>query len=112
MTELITVAELNGVPVGWGARENADGYISDLWVTPAAQGQGVGARLLAAMEADIAKAGFAVVSLETRAGAGRVIRFYERHGYSIVWRKEKPTPSLGYDIEKVGFEKPLARTAE
>lgn len=102
------VAERDGAPVGWGARENGDGYVSDLWVTPAAQGQGIGARLLATMEAAIVGAGYASATLETRAGAVRAIRFYERHGYRIVWRKDKPTPSLGYAIDKVGLEKPLA----
>jgi ribosomal-protein-alanine N-acetyltransferase len=108
LTATIRVAERDGEPVGWGARENGDGYISDLWVAPAAQGQGVGTQLLAALEAEIAALGHATASLETRAGAKAAIRFYERNGYRIVWRKLKPTPSLGYAIDKVGMEKPLA----
>lgn len=107
----MVVADEGGQAVGWGAREDGDGYVSDLWVAPASQGRGIGGRLLATMELAIAKAGYEAVTLETRAGAERAIRFYERNGYRIVWRREKPTPALGYPIDKVGLEKPLQRTA-
>jgi ribosomal-protein-alanine N-acetyltransferase len=94
-------------PVGWGAREDGDDYISDLWVMPAAQGRGAGSALLGALERQIAAAGYLRARLETRFGAVRAIRFYERHGYAIDWRKEKFSSSLGYAIDKVGLSKPL-----
>lgn len=103
----ILVAAAGGRQLGWGARERGDDYVSDLWVAPEAQGQGVGSALLAGLERDIAAAGFLRAHLETRAGASAAIRFYERRGYAIEWRKEKFAASLGYAIDKVGLSKPL-----
>ncbi|WDR03382.1 GNAT family N-acetyltransferase [Devosia algicola] len=54
---LITVAWCDDRALGWGAREHDDFRISDLWVTPSAQRQGVGAALLVKLENDIGKAG-------------------------------------------------------
>ena len=39
---LITIGELGGEIAGWTAREGARDYISDLWVSPAHQGLGIG----------------------------------------------------------------------
>ncbi len=104
----ILVAEDDaGRPLGWGAREDGDNYVSDLWVDPPAQRRGVGAALLGAMERDIAAAGYDHVHLETRAGATGAIRFYERNGYVVFWRKDKFTEALGYAIDKVGLRKLL-----
>src|SRR5690606_35164681 len=45
----ITVAETEGTLLGWGAREPMSDYISDLWVAPRHQRQGVGRTLLHAV---------------------------------------------------------------
>jgi len=105
--DTISVAERNGEILGWGAREHGDGRISDLWVSPSAQGLGVGRALLASMEGDIALAGFDLAELETYAGNDRAVRFYLRHGYEIIWRAEKFSLSLGYIMDKLGFAKPI-----
>jgi len=103
----IRVAEMSNEPVGWGAREVADHYISDMWVLPAARGRGVGASLLAALEAEIAALGFTAAELEVNALNRDAIRFYEKHGYSAIWRGEKFAPVVGYVIDKVRFSKAL-----
>jgi [ribosomal protein S18]-alanine N-acetyltransferase len=103
----ILVAELDGRPVGWGAREHRDNNVTDLWVLPKAQGLGVGRVLLEALENDIAKAGYSTAELETAAVNAGGIRFYERGGYALVWRQVKFSRGLGTEVEKVGLVKPL-----
>lgn len=102
------VAERDGLLMGWGARENDDFLISDLWVAAHAQGQGAGAALLEALEVGIAKAGFDHVELETYAGNAGAVRFYQRHGYQTIWRGLKHSPSLNYALDKVRLAKTLA----
>ena len=106
-SETILVAEVQGAPVGWGAREDGDHVVSDLWVSPAAQGTGIGTALLAALEDVIRRAGHPAAELETAASNAAAIRFYERHGYGIAWRREKLSATLGYALDKVGLSKPL-----
>jgi ribosomal-protein-alanine N-acetyltransferase len=103
----ILVADVDGAPAGWGAREDGDQRISDLWVSPARQGQGIGAALLAALEAEIRTAGHAIAELETLAANHRAIAFYERHNFRVVWHAERLSPTLGYVIDKVGLNKSL-----
>lgn len=108
----ILVADFAGKPAGWGAREEMDEVISDLWVAPWAQGQGVGAALLDALEGAIAKSGFAYAELETYAGNAGAVRFYMRQGYSAIWRGMKHSPSLNYALDKVRLRKSLQRAAQ
>jgi ribosomal-protein-alanine N-acetyltransferase len=105
--ETIRVAEMDGRSVGWGSREHRDNVVTDLWVAPRSQGQGVGKALLDALESDIARAGYKTVELETAAINAGGIRFYERGGYVQVWRKVKFSHGLGQDVEKVRLVKPL-----
>lgn len=91
--------------LGWGAREEMDNIVSDLWVAPIAQGQGVGAALLDALEGAIAKQGFEFSELETYAGNAGAVRFYERSGYEPIWRGMKFSASLNYELDKVRFRK-------
>lgn len=101
------VAEESGRRLGWGAREDSNQLISDLWVSPEAQGRGVGALLLNALVDEIRAAGYSRAELETLASNEQAIGFYHRHGFSIVWRAEKFSNSLGYAIDKVGMNKSL-----
>jgi [ribosomal protein S18]-alanine N-acetyltransferase len=103
----ILVAELDGRPVGWGAREHWDNTVTDLWVSPKAQGLGVGRVLLQTLENDIARAGYSAAELEAAAVNAGGIRFYERGGYRLVWRQVKFSRRLGKEVEKVGLVKPL-----
>jgi ribosomal-protein-alanine N-acetyltransferase len=105
--ETMIVASADGQILGWGAREDMDNVISDLWVAPSAQGQGIGAALLEALEDAIAKQAFDFAELETYAGNAGAVRFYERHGYEPVWRGMKFSASLNYELDKVRFRKAL-----
>ncbi|WP_421950258.1 GNAT family N-acetyltransferase [Pelagibacterium sp.] len=110
-SDAITVAEQGGELVGWGAREPMSDYISDLWVIPAHQRNGIGRSILSAVEQDIFRAGHDVAVLETHAENGGAIRFYAREGYGIVWRGIKFSRMLGQRVEKVRMEKQLVVTA-
>lgn len=93
--------------LGWGAREDGDDLISDLWVAPDHQGTGIGGRILAALVEEIAAAGYAMARLETLASNTGAIRFYEKHGFLVAWRAQKFSSTLGYAIDKVGMNKSL-----
>jgi ribosomal-protein-alanine N-acetyltransferase len=110
--ETILVAEMAGRSVGWGAREDRDNYISDLWVLPDSQGQGVGRILLEALEDQIVQAGYRRAELETAAVNAGGIRFYERAGYALQSRKLKFSRGLGREVEKVRLVKQLPAPAE
>lgn len=105
--DVILLAASGDRLLGWGAREFSNQVISDLWVAPDAQGKGVGAVLLAALEEAIAIAGFSHAELETYAGNAGAVRFYSRQGYEPIWRGMKFTASLNYDLEKIRFRKLL-----
>lgn len=109
--DIIVVAYDGITPLGWGAREHRDHIISDLWVSPDAQGQGIGAALLRALEEAIAKQEFAFAELETYAGNAGAVRFYQRQGYEPIWRGMKFSASLNYDLEKIRFRKLLQEAA-
>jgi [ribosomal protein S18]-alanine N-acetyltransferase len=106
--EMILVAETKGSLAGWGAREDRNHQISDLWVAPKFQGQGVGTLLLDALEAEIAALGLGTAEVETLATNTRAIQFYEQRGFVVVWRGEKFSSSLGYAIDKVRMNKSLS----
>jgi ribosomal protein S18 acetylase RimI-like enzyme len=64
------------LPRGWGV-------VITLDVAPEWQRQGVGSRLLAAIEAWLAGEGVRAVALETPADESGARQFYERHGYQV-----------------------------
>jgi len=110
--DTMLIAELDGKPAGWGAREYLNEVVSDLWVAPWAQKRGVGAALLEALEIAIAKGGFAHAELETYAGNVGAVRFYMRQGYTPIWRGMKHSPSLNYALDKVRLRKPLLQAVQ
>jgi GNAT superfamily N-acetyltransferase len=78
------VAEADGEVVGF---LNAHGredhwHLSYLFVDPAHQGRGVGARLLEHAQADAARRGHSRMTLHTPRLNARARRFYERAGWS------------------------------
>lgn len=77
----VTVADLDGVPVGFLARDGA--VVTALYLAPGARGQGLGRALL-----DAAKAAAPCLELwvfEANAGARR---FYAREGFRAVARTD------------------------
>ncbi|WP_157928864.1 GNAT family N-acetyltransferase [Pararhizobium haloflavum] len=110
--QTILVAQIDGAIVGWGARENGDHTISDLWVDPSLQHHGAGSALLIQLENDMVAAGYKVAALETHARNEAAIAFYQRRGYAVKWLSTKYAAGLDRDIEKVGMEKSLTARVE
>jgi ribosomal protein S18 acetylase RimI-like enzyme len=80
------VAEEDGEVVGFvNARcaQRGWGMVTTLDVAPGRQRQGIGARLLAAIEEWLAAQGVRVVALETPADESGARQFYEKHGYQL-----------------------------
>lgn len=64
-----------------GVSSGGEGHIRGMALLPRAQGSGVAATLLAAVEAALRERGCSTVSLDTTMPLERAIRFYERNGY-------------------------------
>jgi ribosomal-protein-alanine N-acetyltransferase len=103
----VTLAEADGVPAGWASREALDDEITDLWVDPPRQSKGLGAALLAAMEAEIVAAGFDAARLQTHARNSAAVGFFQKHGYSVSWLSVDYSPRLDRDVESIGLHRQL-----
>lgn len=103
----ITVVENLGSVAGWAAREHLDELISDFWIDPQFQGQGLGTELLQEVEAEIVRQGFDKARIETHAQNNEAISFFEKHGYAIHWLSVAYSPKIDRDVQSVGLSKLL-----
>ncbi|MEK1887926.1 MAG: GNAT family N-acetyltransferase [Phyllobacterium sp.] len=97
----VMVAEVDATIVGWGAREEDNDYISDLWVEPAVQRQGIGSHLLHVLKDAIAAAGYTRARISTHARNTGAIKLYQREGFAIIEQNTEWSTSLEREIEKV-----------
>ncbi|OJT97218.1 MAG: GNAT family N-acetyltransferase [Rhizobium sp. 63-7] len=104
----ITVVERHGVPVGWAAREMLDENITDFWIDPSQEGQGLGKALLEVVEEEIRSRGFDKACLQTHARNEQAVRFFTARGYSVQWLSFVYSPKLDRDVETVGLVKYFA----
>jgi DNA-binding MarR family transcriptional regulator/GNAT superfamily N-acetyltransferase len=84
---LFLLAMLHGEPVGCGALKfhpGAPAEIKRMWVDRSVRGLGLGARLLAELEARAAAHGVRTLRLETNRSLGEAIGLYRRAGYREV----------------------------
>ena len=103
----ITVVEQGGATVGWAAREKLDELVSDFWIDPAFQGQGLGRSLLSEVEQEIVRQGFEIARVETHAQNSEAVGFFEKNGYSINWLSVAYSPKIDRDVQSVGLSKQL-----
>jgi len=103
----ITVVEQFGSLAGWAAREKLDELITDFWIDPHYQGQGLGRALLAEIEAEIVHQGFDTARVETHARNNEAVGFFEKNGYSINWLSVAYSPKIDRDVQSVGMSKQL-----
>ncbi|WP_051332158.1 GNAT family N-acetyltransferase [Cucumibacter marinus] len=75
----IIVADRDGEPVGWGAREG--GYIPYLWTAVSHQREGIGTALINAIVSQARQDGLKALSVTTPEQHDAAIRFYVRHGF-------------------------------
>jgi [ribosomal protein S18]-alanine N-acetyltransferase len=113
-TDLVTVALIDGQIVGWGARNNRHDpgnlssdvhHISDLWVDPAHQGQGIGSALLKAMTQEIARWHYTTATIDAAQSNLKALRFYARHGFQELERIRVFSKLLQTDVPVVILEK-------
>ena len=104
----MTVAELGGEIVG--LVQPAADEVNGLWVHPSVQGRGVGARLLAEAERQIAAAGHGKAWLTCSGVNPRAQGFYAARGYRVVRRYTEPFP-CGYPEEMLVYERALTPPA-
>lgn len=103
----VLVAERDGRPLGFGACEHADNDISDIWVSPEHEGQGVGRALIAALEARARERGFAVMTIGAAAANERAHGLYRHLGYVETERLSKWDDVLGTRLDMIRLGKPL-----
>lgn len=103
----ITVVEQHGVVAGWAAREKLDELITDFWIDPPHQRQGLGRALLADVEAEIVRQGFDLARVETHAQNAEAIVFFESQGYVMHWLSVAYHPKIDRDVQSVGLSKQL-----
>ena len=105
--DAVVVAEMAGEPAGIAARDDGSDYISDLWVSPLHEGQGVGSALLQSLEEAIAKSGHGRARLEVLTSNVRAMALYRRRGYRPAWEAFKRDVTLGIQLHKTGMAKSL-----
>jgi ribosomal-protein-alanine N-acetyltransferase len=107
----VSVVENSGIVTGWAAREDNDGAISDLWIEPSLQRNGLGSSLLADLEHRILADGFEAAVIKTHAQNAPAIGFFRKHGYAISSLSTAYAPKLDRDVESVGMTKMFAEPA-
>lgn len=105
----ILVADVNGDVVGFVATEHGDNQITDLWVSPDAEGQGVGTALMAATEARIGLRGYDTVEIEVMTANRRALGLYEYLGYRTIREAHAYDPYLKIALHKTRLSKRLSR---
>jgi [ribosomal protein S18]-alanine N-acetyltransferase len=104
LLDRIIVAEIDGVAVGWCARQRGKDYIPYLFVTPLLQNHGIGSALLRRMESMLELQGADRVQLDTLADNVRAVSFYQHQGYQILVLRTEGQPgqagSMSVRLEK------------
>lgn len=121
----LLVARQDGVLVGYALvltrRDSPAARLYSIAVDPRATGRGVGARLLAAAEAEAGRLGARYLRLEVRTDNATAIRLYEGNGYQTIGRREDyyedGAPALRYQrhlpgtVRKRSPARPFRRAA-
>ncbi len=103
----ITVAETDDTIAGWAAREHFDEVITDFWIDPPYQRQGIGTALLVEIERRIVERGFSAARLESHAQNNQAVSFFRKHGYSVSWFSMRYSEKLDRDVQSMGLERQL-----
>lgn len=86
--------------------ETDEYLISNLAVLPAAQGQGLGSRLLEHAEEQARTLGFSKCALLVSPGNKTALKLYKKHGYEIVFTRRHKNPLASYHrmVKKLNTE--------
>lgn len=102
---LIIVIEVDGEVLGWGAIDPNENNITDLWVLPDFQRQGLGGLLLAELEKQVISREFETIELETHAKNSNAISFFKKHGFAVSSLKSAYAPSLDKTLDTIEMRK-------
>lgn len=104
---IFIVAREAGAALGCVALAAGPGYaeVKRLWVRPAARGQGLARRLMAALEAEAHTRGYRLIRLETGPALSSAVALYRTLGY----RERGPFGEYGPHPDSLFMEKFLAR---
>ncbi len=103
----IAIAEIDGALAGWGARAGEPDYISDIWIDPDFQGQGIGRVLVEHFLNEMRNSGIPIARIATHARNVNAIRLYERCGFEVVWQGTQWSETMQVDLQKVRLERIL-----
>jgi [ribosomal protein S18]-alanine N-acetyltransferase len=103
----IDVAERAGQVLGWAAREKLDNAITDLWVEPIFQRQGIGTELLEHLEQEVLGAGHETIETQVHSENVAAIEFFRKSGFSVSWMTTAWSARLDRDVDTIGLVKRL-----
>lgn len=105
---LVLIVRRAGRPVGCGALkldQPGIGEIKRMWVAEPLRGQGLGSRLLGALEAKALAAGKRVTRLDTNRTLTAAVALYRRHGYrDVAPFNDEPFADRWFEKELPGAE--------
>lgn len=101
--EQLIVAEKESAILGFCGFEGRSGYLSDLWVSPAWQGKGVGLALMEATRRSMRDLGRDFLTLEVLAQNTRARAFYKKQGFVETGRCVKYDPVLKRKLMKISM---------
>lgn len=104
----IDVAEQAAQIVGWSAREKLDNNITDLWVEPAFHRQGIGTKMLRAIEAEMVRIGHTELITQVHSENENAVSFFMKNGFRVQWMTTAWSAKLDRDVDTVGLIKDLA----
>jgi ribosomal-protein-alanine N-acetyltransferase len=110
--ERVLVGEIDGALAGWVASERGDGTITDLWVTPEMQRQGLGSLLLEQMESRIVSMNIDTAHLATHVRNTVAVDFFRKRGYAVSSLSTSYAAKLDQNVETIGLRKTLIERPE
>ncbi len=69
--------------------------------------QGLGGKLLSAVEEQVLAAGFYSIRLESHASNEWALSFFRKHGYNVSWLSMKYARKLDREVQTIGLRKEL-----
>lgn len=102
---VIVVAEAEREVLGWGAVQDSDNKITDLWVLPNFQRNGIGSALLDTLEEQISARGFKTVTLDTHAKNAPALSFFKAQGYAVSSFQSSYSQELDRNVDSLVLTK-------
>ena len=100
-TDVLTVATIGGQIVGFCNIDCSKANLTDLWIAPQWQGQGIAAALMHNAKDRARKIGHPAMILEVLAKNQRAIAFYKKEGLEEYGRSRQFDPVLERAVDKI-----------